>query len=177
MTAKEEIPEFGIVRENEERRDGGCGIVFDPESQTYAVGEHTDDGLFRLFSGGVDPEEDIQQGVLREIIEESGLNNFKYVEKIAEARTHYRNTLKNVNRVAHATCFLVVLENTDLVEVKLEEHEKFALVWSTAEQILSNWETRNENKDYDHWIYFLKKSVARAKALGYDTTSTIEETT
>jgi hypothetical protein len=25
-----EIPEFGIKRENEERRDGGCAIVFDP---------------------------------------------------------------------------------------------------------------------------------------------------
>ena len=31
------IPEFGIKRENEERRDGGCAVVFDPTSQKSAA--------------------------------------------------------------------------------------------------------------------------------------------
>jgi 8-oxo-dGTP pyrophosphatase MutT (NUDIX family) len=168
-----EIPEFGIKRENEERRDGGCGIVFDPLSQRYAVGEQTENGLFRLFSGGVSSEEDIQEGVLREVVEESGLHDFLYVEKIAEAFSHYHNTLRKVNRVAKATCFLVILKSADLVAVQLEEHEKFTLIWTTAQEILSNWQAHNENKDYDHWIYFLEKSVMRAKELGYDTTSTL----
>ncbi len=173
MNLEENIPEFGLKRENEERRDGGCGVVLDPETQKYAVGKQTADGLFRLFSGGVEPTEDIQEGVLREVIEESGLNDFLYVEKIAEAFTHYHNSLRNVNRVAKATCFLVVLKGSNPINTKLEEHEKFTLAWATAEEILSNWESRNENKDYDHWIYFLKKSVSRAKELGYDTASTI----
>lgn len=166
----ETIPEFGLKRENEERRDGGCGIVFDPASQKYAVGEEHKSKLFRLFSGGVDPAEDIQEGVMREVVEESGLHDFLHIEKMAEAFTHYRNNLRNVNRVAKATCFLVILKSADLVPVKLEEHETFDLVWATADEILSNWETRNENKDYDHWIYFMKKCVARAKELGYDKT-------
>lgn len=34
------IPEFGIKRENEERRDGGCAVVFDPQNQKYAVTTH-----------------------------------------------------------------------------------------------------------------------------------------
>ena len=76
------IPEFGIKRENEERRDGGCGIVFDASTNTFAVGRHFDNGFLRLFSGGVDPAEDIQSGVLREVTEESGLFDFKYIEKI-----------------------------------------------------------------------------------------------
>ena len=173
MNGEKDIPEFGIKRENEERRDGGCGVVLDPQTQKYAVGKQTEDGLFRLFSGGVDSNEDIEEGVLREIVEESGLNDFAYTEKIAEAFTHYYNSLRNVNRVAKATCFLVVLKSTNLVDVKLEEHEKFTLEWATAEEILSNWESRNENKDYDHWIYFLKKSVARVQELGYDEASNI----
>src|SRR3989344_7057503 len=97
-----EIPEFGIKRENEERRDGGCAVVFDPQSQKYAVGKQ-ENGRMRLFSGGVDYGEDIEDGVLREVREESGLHDFLHIEKIAEAMTHYRNTLKNVDRVAHAT--------------------------------------------------------------------------
>ena len=45
---EQDIPEFGIKREGEERRDGGCGVVFDPKSQKYAIGKQ-DSGLFRLF--------------------------------------------------------------------------------------------------------------------------------
>ena len=76
------IPEFGIKRENEERRDGGCAVVFDPQTEKYAVAENATDKLFRLFAGGVEPDEDIQEGVLREVREESGLYEFLYVEKI-----------------------------------------------------------------------------------------------
>lgn len=163
----ETIPEFGIKRENEERRDGGCGIVFDPKSQKYAVGKQHENGALRLFSGGVDADEDIEKGILREVVEESGLYDFEYVEKIGEALTHYHNTLRKVNRVAHATCFLIILKSSDLKEVHLEEHEKFSLVWATAEEILSDMKSRNENKDNDHWIYFMEKAINRAKELGY----------
>ena len=162
--------EFGIKRENEERRDGGCGVVFDPETQKYAVGKG-ETGHFRLFSGGVNSGEDTQDGALREVREESGLFDFLYIEKIAEVMCHFYNGLKNVNRVAHATCFLVILKSSKLVPTQLEAHEKFILAWATPEEILKNWESRNENKDYDHWIYFFKKSINRAIELGYDKTS------
>ena len=167
MNESNTIPEFGIKRENEERRDGGAAVVFDPATQKFAVGRQTENGLFRLFSGGVDANEDIQEGTLREVTEESGLYNFLYIEKIAEAMTHYHNTLRNVNRVAHATCFLVVLKSSDIKPVHLEAHEKFTLDWATSEEILANWQTRNENKDYDHWIYFLNKSLEKLEELGY----------
>jgi 8-oxo-dGTP pyrophosphatase MutT (NUDIX family) len=167
------IPEFGIPRDNEERRDGGLAIVFDPEKQRYAVGVQQS-GLFRLFSGGVDEGEDIEQGTIREVIEESGLYKFHHVEKIGEALCHYWNTLKKVNRITHATCFLIILKNTKTIPVKLESHEQFHLEWVTMRQMLQNWEERNSNNDYDHWIYFLKKSVTRAIDLGYDTTTSYE---
>lgn len=160
-----EIPEFGIKRENEERRDGGCAIVFDSLAQKFAVGKQTEDGFLRLFSGGVDKNEDIQEGILREVREESGLYDFGHIEKIGEAFAHFHNTLKKVNRVAHATCFLVILKSTKLTEVKLEAHEKFYLVWVTAEELLANWNSINQNKDVDHWIYFLEKSMERITAL------------
>ena len=162
-----EIPEFGTKRENEERRDGGCAVVFDPATQKYAVGKHEVGGMLRLFSGGVATDEDIKEGVLREVVEEGGLHDFLYVEKIGEAMAHYHNALRNVNRVAKATCFLVILKTANLVPVHLEEHEKFSLAWATSDEILENWKTRNDNGGLDHWIYFMKKSIARAKELGY----------
>ncbi len=161
-----EIPEFGIKRENEIEVAGGCAVIFDPASEKYAVGLQQD-GLYRLFSGGVSPEEDIKTGILREVAEESGLHDFIYAEKLAEAYTHYYNSLKNSNRVGHATCLLIVLKSTDLIPLKLEAHETFTLAWATKDEILSNWGTRNENKDYDHWIYFFDKATEQLKALGH----------
>src|SRR3989344_2810690 len=150
MKKTKTIIEFGIKRENEERRDGGCGVVFNPYTQLYAVGKRDIDGLLLLFSGGIASGEDTESGVLREIREESGLYDFCHVEKIAEALTHYHNKTKNINRVALATCFLVILNSASLLPTQLEAHE-----------------------NYSHWIYFFKKSIARAAALGYDSTSKI----
>ncbi len=164
----EDLPVFGTPREDEQRRDGGCAVIFDPGTQRYAVNKHADRELLILISGGVGDDEDIQEGILREVTEESGLHDFLYVEKIAEAMTHYYNFAKDVNRVGKATCLLVILQSTDVVATQLEAHEKFTLTWATAEEILANWRTHNANKDHDHWIYFLEKAVARAIALGYD---------
>jgi ADP-ribose pyrophosphatase YjhB (NUDIX family) len=169
----DEIPEFGTKRENEERRDGGCAVVFDPKTQRYAVNKH-ENGLFGLFSGGINPNESMKGGILREVVEESGLSHFLYVEEIGRALTHYYHILKKLNRVALATCFLVILKDTELVDVHHEAHETFTLAWASAEEIFDNWQSWNEHKDHDHWIYFLKKAVARAKELGYDTTSRID---
>ncbi|MBI4262014.1 NUDIX hydrolase, partial [Candidatus Uhrbacteria bacterium] len=126
------IPEFGMTRENEERRDGGCGVVFDPASQRYAVGK-MENGCYILFSGGVHDGEDMRAGILREVTEESGLYDFLHIEKIGEVITHYRNSAKQVNRLAHATCFLIILRSTDARPVAHEAHEKFSLVWATAD--------------------------------------------
>ncbi len=161
----ETILEFGIKRENEERRDGGCGIIFDPETRKFAVGKKHENGSFCLFSGGVDLSEDMQAGIVREVTEESGLYDFSHVEKIGKAITHYYNTLRKVNRVAHATCLLIILNSRKLKAVKLEEHEKFELAWATADEVLNDFQSRNQNKDNDHWIYFFKIALERLKQL------------
>jgi leucyl-tRNA synthetase len=163
-------PETGIRRDEEEVRDGGCAVVFDPEKQLYAVGLGKE-GYARLFSGGVDDGEHIQSGVEREVTEESGLWDFKQVEEIGTALAHYHNHLRKVNRIAKATCFLIILNSSKLKDRALEDHEDFDLEWMSADEILSNWSQYNQEKDLDHWVLFLKKSVARAIELGFDKSS------
>ena len=162
------IPEFGIKRENEERRDGGCAVIFDPTTKMFAVGKETETGRLRLFSGGVDANEDIKAGIIREVLEESGLYDFEYSENIGQALTHFYNRLKDVNRVALATCFLIIFKSIDLKPTKLEVHEKFTLSWATGDEIMNDWNSRNQNKDNDHWIYFMEKCQKRISELGYD---------
>lgn len=177
MTDSTDIKEFEIKRENEERRDGGCCVVFDPASQKYAAYRNLKNGILGLYGGGFDENENEEEGVLRELVEESGLYDFLYTEKIDKVLTHYFNFNKKKNRVALASCFLVILKSTKLKPTKLEAHEEFKLEWVTPEELFSIWKSRNNNKDtyknYDHWIYFLEKSINRAKELGYDTTGKI----
>ncbi|MBU6321470.1 MAG: NUDIX hydrolase [Patescibacteria group bacterium] len=160
------IREFGTPREDEERRDGGCAVVYDPTAKQYAVGRRGD-GLLIFFSGGVEAGEDIIDGILREVREESGLHDFAHVEQIAEAMTHYRNEAKGVNRVAHATCLLAILASRGTLPTKLEAHEDFALEWASPEEIRANWAEHNGAHDLDHWLYFLERGVARLGELGY----------
>ncbi len=171
MNDSDIILEFGIKRENEERRDGGCAVIFDPTSQKYAAYRHLKSGMLGLYGGGFNEGEDEIEGTLRELKEESGLYDFLYIEKIDRVLAHYHNIGKNIDRVASATCLLVILKSSKLQPTQLEEHEKYELEWATPEELISIWESRNEIKNYDHWIYFLKKAVNRAIELGYDTTS------
>jgi ADP-ribose pyrophosphatase YjhB (NUDIX family) len=161
------IPEFGIQRENEERRDGGCAVVYDPKSHMFAVGVHDEGELLRLFSGGVEEGEDMEEGTLREVTEESGLHDFAKTIPLGTAIAHYHNVLKDVNRVAYVTGYLVILRSRDTQPTELEDHEKFSLTWRTADDIYENWKARSENHNYDHWIYFLEKSLEKLEEIGY----------
>lgn len=162
--------EFGIKRENEERRDGGVCIVFNPKNKRYAVYKNPKGrkDVSYLFGGGFDKGENEKDGCLRELVEESGLVDFSYIEHIDKVITHYYNINKGISRMAQVTCFLVILNSEKKEEPKFEDHEHdFQLFWKTDQEILDSWKNNNHDKDYDHWIYFMKKSVERLKELGH----------
>lgn len=160
------LPEFGTPRENEERRDGACAVVFNPETALFAIGKPEESGFYWLFGGGLKKAENPREGVLREVVEESGLHDFSQVELLGEAMAHYRNPLRQVNRVTKLSGYLLVLNSTDTLPVRLEEHEKFSLAWVSRDELLASWAAHNAENDLDHWIYFLGKAEAKLKELG-----------
>lgn len=81
--------------------------------------------------------------MLREVTEESGLYDFSHVEWIETSYAHYFNHAKQVNRVARAECFLLILASTDVQDVHLEAHEQFHLARKTPEEIKQVWMSRN----------------------------------
>jgi len=165
---KKDILEFGIKRKNAKRRDGGCCIVLDPKTKKFAVYKHPKSNALCLFGGGFDEGENEKDGCLRELVEESGLVDFSYLEKIDKVVCHYFNRNKEVFRVAEATCFLVILKSLKREKTKLENHENgFEFVWATYDEVFNAWKNNNENNDYDHWVYFLEKSKQRLEELGH----------
>ncbi len=164
------VGEFGMKRPNEERRDGGCALIFDPKSQKYAVYQRPN-GFVGIFGGGVEKGEDVLKGIMREVEEESGLHDFEKVEEVEVIDAHYFHAAKKLNRVAGATCLLAILKSAATKEVRLEDHEDFNLVWMNADEIEAKLHERNANKDVDHWVRFLPLAISRAIELGYDKTS------
>jgi leucyl-tRNA synthetase len=164
------IPEFGVKRDNEQFADGGCSIVFDPVAQRYAT-LRNEKGFLVLPSGGMKPGEDPKTTVLRETEEETGLYDFKSIESLGEVNAHYHHHTKNLDRVAHATCLLIVANSTKTKATKLEDHEKeMVLEWITPDEAIANWQSR-EDKGAEHWIYLMTQGVGRLIELGIDTTS------
>lgn len=163
--------ETGIKRDQEVVVYGGCAVIFDPITQKYAVSKHPD-GLVRLYAGGVNENEELEQGITREVEEESGLVDFSYTERIQTVFTHFFNKRKKLNRAGWATCYLMILKSDKRISQKLELHEKeLELCWMSAEDILKNWEKNNKDKDVEHWMMFLRQAVGRAIELGHDKTS------
>ncbi len=164
--------ETWIKRDNEEFKDWWAAVVFDPNTQRYAVCE-LENGLPLLFAWWVSTDELVRDAVLREVVEESWLHNFAYVEHVETCYAHYYNILKNKNRYARSECFLVILQDTHTLLTALEDHEKFTLWWRSAEEIKQIWinYSDNHNNWLDHYLRFLDESVARAIELGYDTTT------
>jgi leucyl-tRNA synthetase/inosine/xanthosine triphosphate pyrophosphatase family protein/predicted NUDIX family NTP pyrophosphohydrolase len=163
-------PETGQKRENEEFRSGGCGVVFDPETQKYAFAGF-EDGRYLFFAGGNDEGESVKNAVIREVKEESGLTNFTSIEQVGYAYTHFHNQMKKVNRVATVECYNFVLTNSEVVEVSREAHENFQLVWRDAKEVLDCWTRNNADEGYTHYIEFLKKAVAKNISRGVDKVS------
>jgi len=161
------ILEFGIKRENEERRDGGGAVIFDPLTKKYGVYKNIDNGYLGLFGGGVNTDENIKDGVIREIVEESGLHDFLYIEELGTALAHYYHSRKKLNRVTRATFFLMIVKSKNLVETKHEDHENFILDWVDYDELILDLSYRNEEKNHDHWIYFLEQSKEKIKDLKY----------
>lgn len=168
MNEEENILEFGIKRENEERRDGGGAVIFDPETKKYAVYKTLDYGYLGLFGGGVEPGENTRDGVIREITEESGLFDFLHIEELGNFVAHYYHNRKKLNRVTHSTFFLFVLNSKNIVRTKHEDHENFYLTFVDLNELIFDLSSRNQEKNYDHWIHFLKKANKRLTDLGHN---------
>ncbi|MBI2618421.1 class I tRNA ligase family protein, partial [Candidatus Kaiserbacteria bacterium] len=159
-------PECGIKNDTADEGQGGVALIYDPKQDKFAVAKHIS-GELRLYGGGVLKSEEMTEGILREIREESGFFDFSHIEKLFSCYVHYFNVVKQIYRKGRATCLLLVLKSAEQRPLQLEDHEKFELLWMDLEELRAHWKSRNKNKDYDHWLLFLDVGEKRLKELGY----------
>lgn len=137
-------PVFGKEQGDETIKPSIIGIVHDPKNDTYLVldwGPRSKDdrwGGCLFIGGGIEGSEDIIQTAKREITEETGYANLKFISKTEiQAHSYFYSNVKNKNMYAPCTGVLFELIDSEKQKPNLEagEQNKFKIKWTKKEDI------------------------------------------
>lgn len=145
-------------------------ILYDKENNKYGcLHDATNIWDYRLISGGSKDEEDFVECAKREIIEETGHNDFaEFIPIVPILYSRYWHPKKWKNFRWEVRPFFVVMNSLRRQEIALEEHEKwFEPVWVDIDQIkaslLATWDKRFGKWNYDHRLFLLDEASKLAK--------------
>ena len=104
-----------------------------------------------FITGGVEKGEDEIMAVEREIVEESGYKNFKFVKKLGgPIESHFFANHKDENRKALFTGFVFELIDEERKELSEEEKAIHEVIWQTWEEI--SFDKNIKCSEYDIWL-------------------------
>lgn len=140
-------PEEGIVE-----RDPIAVIIKHPTEETYLIAQWTN-GWRGFLTGGIEPGDSVEETVKKEILEETGFKNIKFIEEM-DCVSHglFYHVVKHVNRLAHYHLAFAQLEDLEQETISEEELAIARFVWinkDEVEEILS----RNDMKKL--WKFYL----------------------
>jgi leucyl-tRNA synthetase len=124
-------PETGTPQEDPEFRKSIVAIVRNPKDNTYLSVNWGDLGGNLFIGGGREDDEDVIVCAQREIAEETGYSNVKFVAQTGKIHHHYYAYSKKKARFIEAYGLLFDLVDDTKVEQQLEDDEKnkFSVEW------------------------------------------------
>jgi len=132
-----------IDKETEER-EVVCIIVRNPKDNKYLGLKWSITGWLSFPTGGVDGE-DLVVAAKREILEEVGYKNLKFITKIpGSTYAEFYRPHKDSNVIAHFHYVVFDLENEDRDVVAVEETDKHEAVWIAENEIESFINVENQ---------------------------------
>lgn len=133
-------PSFGEPHADEVHKVGVNVILRNPKNNQIIILDwgprQKDHGGKMLIGGGVEGDEDIIKCAAREITEETGYKNVKFVtESDVIGRGHFYSNVKDKHYSIDAHGLLFDLVDEEKVELNLDEGEKnkFKVTWESAE--------------------------------------------
>lgn len=127
------------------------GVIRDPKTNKFLMLNWKSNPWTTFVLGGVEEGEDEYKSILREIKEETGLSNLKFLYKSITAYSEYCANHKQQNRVAHPTAyFFEITDETKQEEITDEEKSKHTIKWIDISKALP------ENFTCSEWDIFLQ---------------------
>ncbi|QQS15455.1 MAG: class I tRNA ligase family protein [Candidatus Moraniibacteriota bacterium] len=111
-------------------RETISAIVYDPKKNKYLALKWKKNDWTTFVIGGVEQGEDVIDAAKREVREETGYTDLKYIRTLGgPVEAKYFVSHKDENRMAHIHAVLFELESEDRISVSEEEKEKHPTIW------------------------------------------------
>lgn len=110
-------------------------VLHDPKTDRYLSLRWKTQPWTTFISGGIEEGEDIVESAKREIAEETGYTDVRFVRKLGgDAQAEFYAAHKGVNRVARNSMLLFELVSDERVPVAPEEAAQYDPVWLSKEE-------------------------------------------
>ncbi len=138
-------------------RDTIHALVRNPKDGKFLCLEWKNHPWTTFIVGGVENGEDVVGAAMREVLEETGYSNLKYIETLGgKVQSEYFAAHKDENRIANTSALLFELEDDTRERVVEEEAAKHSILWLSLDEIrnremtcaeLDFWLARLDGKD------------------------------
>ncbi|MDO8530415.1 MAG: class I tRNA ligase family protein [bacterium] len=126
-------------------------IIIDPKTKKVLCLKWKKFPWTTFVTGGIEDGEDLVKAAEREVLEETGYRNVKYVKTLGgPVESHFFANHKDENRKALFNALVFELENEEKQEVSEKEKEIHEVVWMSWEELEKD---RNVKcAEYDIWL-------------------------
>jgi len=117
-------------------RDAVIVIIKHWEKDEFLCSKYKKNNWQGFVFGGIEKDESLEKTAIREVLEETGYSDAKFLKEIGTLHSTFFHIVKNENRVGHFRVVYVELKNGNKVEISQEEKDLHDTIWIPRKEVL-----------------------------------------